>query len=155
VFPDHGVGAVILTNGDWGYALRGPLLRRIAELMFDGKPEAQARIDASAAQLRAAHRKARERFVIPPDAALAGKLAPHYASKELGAIDVRHEGAKVVFDVGEWKSSMASRLNDDGTVSFFTVDPGLFDGFEFVVAEKDRKRALITRDGQHEYFFIE
>jgi len=56
--------------------------------------------------------------------------------------------------VGEWKSAVASRKNDDGTVSFITIDPTLA-GFEFVVADKDGKRQLITRDAQHEYVFVE
>ena len=29
------------------------------------------------------------------------------------------------------------------------------DGFEFVVAEQNGKRALMIRDGQHEYTFTE
>ena len=49
---------------------------------------------------------------------------------------------------------MASRKNDDGTTSFITIDPGT-DGFEFVVGEREGKRALIIRDGQHEYTFRE
>jgi hypothetical protein len=52
-----------------------------------------------------------------------------------------------VFDVGEWKSTVASRKNDDGTVSFITIDPP--GGFEFVVAGN----TLVLRDSQHEYVF--
>ena len=67
---------------------------------------------------------------------------------------MRKEGSGVVFDVGEWKSTVASRKNDDGTISFITIDPTL-DGFEFVVANKDSKRSLVIRDAQHEYVFNE
>ena len=63
-------------------------------------------------------------------------------------------GAATVFDVGEWKSAVASRKNDDGTVSFLTIDPTLA-GFEFVVADKDGRRRLVVRDAQHEYVFEE
>ena len=41
-------------------------------------------------------------------------------------------GAATTFDFGEWKSEVASRKNDDGTVSFITMDPTNM-GFEFVV----------------------
>jgi hypothetical protein len=153
-FPEHGVGAVILTNSDPGVALRGPLLRRMAEILFDGKPEAQDQVDAAARNGRAARAKFRERLVIPPEAAEAAKLAARYESKDLGALVVRRGGDSVVFDLGEWKSAMASRRNDDGTVSFFTVAPDII-GLEFVVAERDGKRALVTRDAQHEYVFME
>src|SRR5262245_46783813 len=36
--PDHGVGAVILTNSDSGVVLAGLLRRRLLEVLFDGKP---------------------------------------------------------------------------------------------------------------------
>ena len=53
-----------------------------------------------------------------------------------------------VFDFGEFKSAMASRKNDDGTISFRTIDPGVA-GFEFVVVGN----TLVLRDSQHEYVF--
>lgn len=36
----------------------------------------------------------------------------------------------------------------------YTIVPGL-DGLEFVVSERDGKRALVVRDDQHEYVFLE
>jgi hypothetical protein len=48
----------------------------------------------------------------------------------------------------------ASRKNDDGTTSMVTIDPGV-SGFRFVISEGDGKRALILRDAQHEYRFLE
>ncbi len=152
--PDYGVGAVILTNADSGVYIRGPLLRRLLEVLFDGKPEAEATLKTAAAQRKAAIAKNRERLVVPADSASAAKLAPRYANKALGVVKVGHEGNATVFDVGEWMSSVASRKNDDGTTSFITIDPTLA-GFEFVVADKDGKRQLITRDAQHEYLFVE
>jgi hypothetical protein len=152
--PEHGVGAVILTNGDSGVIIRGPLLRRLLEVLFDGKPEAEEMLKVAAAQRKAAIAKERERLVVPADPAAAAKLAPRYANKALGEVKVLKEANATVFDVGEWKSSVASRKNDDGTISFLTIDPTL-SGFEFVVADKNGKRRLITRDAQHEYVFEE
>jgi CubicO group peptidase (beta-lactamase class C family) len=152
--PEQGVGAVILTNADSGVAIRGPLLRRLLEVLFDGKPEAERILSVAAAQRKAAIAKERERLVVPADAAAVGRLAPRYISSALGELKVVKDGAATIFDVGEWKSAVASRKNDDGTMSFVTIDPTI-DGFEFVVAEKDGKRRLITRDAQHEYVWIE
>ena len=39
-FPDAGVGAVVLTNGDSGVEILDPFMRRILEVLYDGKPEA-------------------------------------------------------------------------------------------------------------------
>ena len=153
--PDHGVGAVILTNSDSGVALRGPFLRRLLELLFDGKPEAEEQISVGAAQRKVAIAKERERLVVPADAAEAAKLAPRYVNAALGEVTVKKgPGGAVVFDAGEWYSTVASRKNDDGTISFITIDPSIA-GFEFVVADKDGKRALVARDAQHEYVFLE
>jgi hypothetical protein len=38
--PEHGVGAVILTNSDSGGYLGGLFGRRLLGVLFDGKPEA-------------------------------------------------------------------------------------------------------------------
>ena len=63
-------------------------------------------------------------------------------------------GADTVFALNPMESHIASRKNDDGIVSFEFADSPLA-GFEFVRGERDGKRALIVRDGQHEYVFLE
>jgi hypothetical protein len=150
--PDYGVGAVILTNHDLGYALRGPFLRRLLEVLFDGKPEAADQLAVAAKQLKATIAKERERMVIPPDAKAIEQLANRYTNAALGGLSVVKEGGSIVFDVGSWHSAVASRQNDDGTLSFITIDP-LLGGFEFVVANKDGKHQLVIRDAQHEYVY--
>lgn len=152
--PEHGVGAVILTNSDSGVLLRGPLLRRLLEVLFDGRPEAEEALKVVAAQVKAALAKERERLVVPPEAAAVAKLAPRYVSTALGELNVTRDGSAAFFDVGEWRSRVASRKNDDGTTSFLTIDPTL-GGFEFVVADRDGRRRLVVRDAQHEYVFEE
>ena len=127
-------------------------MRRLLEVLFDGKPEAEEALKVAAAQRAAAIAKARERLTVPADPAAVAKLAPRYASPALGEVTVEREGTSTVFDVGEWWSSVASRTNDDGTVSFITIDPTV-SGFEFVVADEGGRRRLITRDAQHEYVF--
>jgi CubicO group peptidase (beta-lactamase class C family) len=152
--PDYGVGAVLLTNSDTGGMLLRPFMRRLLEVLFDGKPEAAGDVESQAANHKAGIAKERERLAVPADAPEVAKLATRYTSSALGDLAVLHRGKTTVFDVGEWKSSVASRKNDDGTISFLTIDPGI-DGFEFVVGERGGKRALIVRDGQHEYVFLE
>jgi CubicO group peptidase (beta-lactamase class C family) len=152
--PDSGIGAVLLTNSDTGGMLVGPFRRRLLEVVFDGKLEAAGDVAAQAARHKAALAKERERLVVPADQALVTGLAKRYNSKELGELDVLSQGGVTTFDFGEWKSAVASRKNDDGTISFITIDP-TNDGFEFVEAERAGKRVLIIRDGQHEYIFTE
>jgi CubicO group peptidase (beta-lactamase class C family) len=152
--PDSNIGAVMLTNSDTGGMLTGPFGRRLLEVVFDGKPEAVGDVASHAATYKAALAKERERLVVPAAPALAGGLAKQYSSKELGDLAVLTQNGVTTFDLGEWKSTVASRKNDDGSISFITIDPGT-DGFEFVVGERGGKRVLVIRDGQHEYVFTE
>jgi CubicO group peptidase (beta-lactamase class C family) len=154
MLPDSGMAAVILTNSDSGGLLRGPFSRRLLEVLFDGKPEAEKELEASATSYKAALAKERERLVVPAAPDQVAKLAKKYRSKELGDIDVKTDAGQTVFDFGEWKSAVASRKNDDGSISFLTIDPSVT-GFEFVVGDKAGKRTLTIRDGQHEYTFTE
>jgi CubicO group peptidase (beta-lactamase class C family) len=151
--PGQNVGAVILTNGDPGWLLRDQFRRKLLEVLFDGRAEADAQAVASAKTYFAELAAERKLLTVPADAAEAAKLAARYASATLGSIAVRREGAATVFDFGEWKSEVASRRNPDGTVSFLTIAPGV-QGFELVVAP-GTKRALVIRDAQHEYRFEE
>jgi CubicO group peptidase (beta-lactamase class C family) len=152
--PEHGAGAVILTNADSGGLLLGSFTRRFLEVLFDGKPEAMEDLAKGAENFKAVQAKFRERLVVPADPEAAGRLAARYASPELGGLTVQRKGTAVVFDFGEWRSAVATRKNDDGTLSFMTIDPGL-EGFEFVETRQGEKRALIVREGQHEYTFTE
>jgi len=154
ILPDAGIGAVLLTNSDTGQLMLNAFERRLLEIVYDGKSEAAGDIASAAQRHKTAVAKERERLVVPADPALAAKLAKHYSSKELGEIAVSNQNGTVTFDFGEWKSKVASRKNDDGTISFITVDP-TNEGFEFVVGERSGKRVLIIRDGQHEYTFTE
>ena len=150
--PQYGIGGTILTNADPGWLLRGPFVRKLLELVFDGKDEAAAQLDAAARNFEAGWRKGRERIDLPADAAVVSKLAARYVNAQLGTLQVKQSGASVVLDAGPWNSAIATRRNDDGTVSLITISPGLY-GFEFVVSQEQGKPALVLRDAQHEYVF--
>ena len=134
--------------------LTRPFLRKTLEVLFDGKPEAEEDLVNRVKTHKAEVAKERERLVVPPAGDVVSKLARQYKNAALGEIKVIEDGAKRIFDFGEWKSEVASRKNDDGTTTMYTIAPGM-DGFEFVVAERDGKRALVVRDNQHEYVFVE
>ena len=47
---------------------------------------------------------------------------------------------------------MASRTNEDGTISFITTDIPVV-GLGLTLEERDGQKVLIMRDSQHEYVF--
>ncbi len=150
--PEHGVGAVILTNADaGGAALRHLFRRRWLEVLFDANPEAVANLPIEARRLAETIAAERESLTRPADPASVARLAARYHSAELGDLDVRRVGDATWFDVGGWKSEVASRRNDDGTTSFVTISPAVR-GYELVLGDGARP-ALTLRDAQHEYVF--
>lgn len=152
--PDHGIGGVILTSSDYGDEITKAFERRLLEVLFDGRPEAQDDLTSAAGARRAEETQERARRTLPPDPAVVAKLAARYRNAALGEITVRTAKGKTVVDVGEWRSAIATRKNDDGSVSLMAIDPGA-DGWEWVVSDREGKRALILRDMQHEYVFVE
>lgn len=150
--PSAGVAAVILANSDNGVFLRDPFARRILEVLYDGKPQAAGEIASAAANIKAEMAKERQRLVVPAAPDVVASLGSHYENDELGHIDVRKDASGVVFSFGLWSTHVASRKNDDGTISLVTIDPGL-PGLQFVVNNENGKRQLITRDGQHTYVY--
>lgn len=154
LIPDAEVGAVILTNSDQGQRLLRPFMRRLLEVLYDGKPEAAGDVAAVAASIKPAYAKERERLSLPPSTDAVKALAGRYTNPDLGFIRVTKGAKAVTFGFGEWSTRIASRKNDDGSLSFVSIDPGVL-GFEWVVGEKAGKRTLTTRDGQHEYVYVE
>ena len=153
--PDHGVGMVILTNADTGGQLMRVVYRFLLELLFDGKPEAVEDLHTAARTIREPMAKERARLTVPADDQAVTALAARYEHPSLGAIVVKRVGAATRFDFGEWASDMASRPNDDGTLSFVTISPGIVRFFNFVVGNRQDKRTLTLREAQHEYVFVE
>jgi hypothetical protein len=152
--PEHGVGAVILTNGDPGWTIRTVFRRKLLEVLFDGKPEADADIAQQAKNWYDDLAAERKLLVVPANAEEAGKLAEKYSNESLGEVAITHAGAVTTFDFGEWKSEVASKKHPDGSVSFVTIVPGMA-GIELVVGASGGKRTLTLRDAQHEYVFTE
>lgn len=152
--PDHGVGAVILTNADAGGPLLYPFRRKLLELLFDGRPEADAIVAARAKAIREQIAAERKLLTVPPDAGASAALAPKYKSPVLGELVVERSGQSVVFDFGEWKTPVATKKNPDGSISFITIVAGMT-GLELVAGTSGGKKTLVIRDAQHEYVFTE
>lgn len=154
--PEHGVGAVILTNTDTGgIYLRSLFRRRLMEVLFDGNPEAAANIAVQSKRMKEELAADRNGLTVPADPSVAHGLAARYRSAELGDIHVSQKGTTTWFDFGDWQSEMASRRDGDGTTTLVTVSPGVNGWLRFIVVDKSNPRSLILRNAQHEYRFSE
>jgi hypothetical protein len=148
--PEHEVGAVVLTNGDPGWVLRDVFQRKLLEVLFDGREEADADVAAAARSYYAQLAANRKLLTVPADAAESSKLPGRLHNDALGEIEVRRDGDRTLFDFGEFRSEVATRKNPDGSISFVTITPGVL-GFEFVVGDGGKR--LTTRAAQQEYVF--
>jgi CubicO group peptidase (beta-lactamase class C family) len=155
--PEHGVGAVVLTNADPGWILRSLFRRKLLEVLFDGRPEADAEVVSQARTYFEELAAERTLLTVPAEAAAVDGLARDYTNPALGEVRVSTSAGATTFDFGAWRSEVASRRNPDGSVSFITIVPGMSgaDGMEFVVGDGGPRRTLIVRDAQHEYVFTE
>ena len=152
--PEHGVGAVVLTNGIPGSIISGNFKRKLLEVLFDGKPEADSDISAASKDFYKERAAGRKLLTIPADPKAAAMLAGRYFNSALGTVLVSRKHGKTVFDLGKVRSEVASRVNPDGTLSFITTSPDLF-GLQYLVGTTDGKRSLTLRDMQHEYILLE
>lgn len=149
--PEHNVGAVVLTNGDPGWLIRSGFRRKLLEVLFDGKPEADELLASRSKQFKSNMAVEYELLAVPADVDKSAALADHYRNGGLGDIKVSRDDGVTTFDFGEWQSEVGSRVNPDGTISFMTIEPGIT-GLEFVVGA-GKEKTLIMRDAQHEYVF--
>jgi CubicO group peptidase (beta-lactamase class C family) len=149
--PDLGIGGVVLTNAASGGDLAYAFMRRVLELIFDGKPEAEQDFLSNAHKITTYLTDLEKDWRVPPNPAESKRLADSYRNAALGDLTVHTGEGEVVFQFGGWKSPMASKLNTDGSTSFISTKPGIR-GFEFTAtAEGTTCTRLTIRDHQHSY----
>ena len=154
VLPEAGIGAVILTNADPGAAMLGPFLRRLLEVVYDGKPEAAQDVTAAAARIKAQAKARRERLTFPGEPAVLANLAQTYRNPEVGTLTVRDQDGTKWLRAGFIDGLIATRKNPDGSVSLLSAAPGAI-GVEALVGQAGEMRTLTIRDSQHEYVYTE
>jgi CubicO group peptidase (beta-lactamase class C family) len=154
VLPEAGIGAVILTNADPGAAMLQPFLRRLLEIVYDGKPEAMDEVKAAALRIKAQSAARRARLTLPGDPAVLAGLAPRYVSDEGSSIALSEKGGAKWVKAGFIEGPVATRANPDGSVSLVSVGPGAI-GLEALVGGTPGARTLTVRDSQHEYVYRE
>ncbi|HEY2751291.1 serine hydrolase domain-containing protein [Phenylobacterium sp.] len=155
VLPGTGIGAVILTNADSGPAMLAPFLRRLMEVVYDGKPEAAKEVASAAARQKVQAKARRAKLTLPGDPALLADLAAKYRDPELGnTITIgERNGAKWV-KAGFIEGPVATRKNADGSTSLVSIAPGAI-GVDALIGARNGARTLTIHDSQHDYVYTE
>ena len=131
-------------------------MTNVAEVLFDGRPDAVRLLSEAATARRTAVATRRAGLELPVSEESTRALAPRYLSRELGWLTVRRNAGTLRFAFRGGHSEMALRRLPDGSRSFVAVDPGM-GGIELLLAgegQGEGEGVLLLRDGQHEYRFV-
>ena len=153
--PKLGVGAVVLTNSEEGAKLLDPFLRRLVEVMWDGRPEAAARITAASSTTQTQLAALRAKLSTGEAAVDALGLAQRYRSGALGDVTFGKENGRTHMKAGPYDDTVAVQKNPDGTSSVVMTGPDLTGADMLVGKDASGKRTLTARDGQHTYVYVE
>jgi hypothetical protein len=151
--PEHGVGAVVLTNAANAGALRNTVRRRLLEVLFDGLDLADRNLTYALAQRARVMAKEREDLNFAPEAAWLDQFAGTYKNPALGRVEVRVAGGVGTFDTGEWRSTLGRRLGADH-VEKLVLTGAPWAGLELLPGAKDGSRTLMLQLAQQEYTFV-
>jgi CubicO group peptidase (beta-lactamase class C family) len=149
--PEHGVGLVVLTNLGDAAAWHAPLRRKLLELLFDGKPEADEDLAFAVAERRAARAREAALVDVAPDVAWLQKHAGTWTSPELGEVTIKVANGKGVLDAGEWRSAIGRKTEDDGTVKIVLTSPPW--SYEFLPGEANGAATLTLDAPQQRHVF--
>lgn len=150
--PEHGVGAVVLSNAGGSNTFHQAVRRRFFELAFDGKPEAQEQLTATMANSKKLMDETRALIKSPVDTAWMNRLVGRYSNDDLGALELRRDGAGYVLDAGEWSCAVTQETDRDKTDKLL-VTGAPYAGFELVPRLENGKTALVLQAGQLRYVF--
>jgi hypothetical protein len=131
-----------------------PFVRRLLEVLYDGRPEAERAVAAAAARIRAQAAAQRQSLTVPGDPEVLDGLATRYESPGIGAVTISSKDGVKWITAGSIEGPIATRLNPDGTVSLISIGPGQIN-VEALVGIEDGVRTLTVRDSQHEYRYAE
>jgi CubicO group peptidase (beta-lactamase class C family) len=153
-FPEHDFGFVVLTNARGANMFTAAVHRKLMELLFDGKDQAQAMISIGQEQSTNAIIKNLENIELHPQAAWFEKFVGSYAHAVLGKIEIRQNGDKFELDARDWKGNCGQKKEEDGTLKLMLID-GLLPGIDFISKENDAGLViqLILDDSQQKYIF--
>ena len=128
--------------------------RKLMEILFDGKDQAQSMISIRIDQYKTAIKQNLENIDVRPNVTQLLKFVGSYTHPVLGFIEIRQTGDIFELDARVWKSKLGQKKEEDGTLVLITIDEPL-QGFDFLPKEDAAGKItqLIFDDGQHKYIF--
>ncbi|MFO0551874.1 MAG: serine hydrolase domain-containing protein [Polyangiaceae bacterium] len=146
--PDHGVGAVILTNVEFPNPLVSRFQRKLFELLFDGRDEATEDMALESKSIEESYAKDMAKIDFAPELAFFESFVGSYTNPLYGEISIRIQGDTAILDVGEWKTALGRERQDDGTVRLIGAEPPSLGWPAFIRKEEGGKVTLVMEGRQ-------
>jgi CubicO group peptidase (beta-lactamase class C family) len=152
-YPEHNLGLIVLTNAAASNAFTGAVKRRLVEILFDANEEAEKGLAFGVKQTEEAIKLRMAEITLKPDPAFIEPVLGKWADPRLGTIEFRREGDRVVFDAGEWQTSVGEHTDKAGVRRILLTTPP-FAGLPFWPQTRDGKPALLFETAQQKYWFV-
>ena len=152
IFPDHGLGLIVLTNAAGANAYTGALRRRLMELLLDANEEAEKTLAYGIKQTEEAIRKQMAEISLTADPSFVDPLLGKWSNPRLGTIEIRREASGVVLDAGEWRAPVGEHKDKAGIRRIMLTGPP-FPGLAFWPQTADGKPSLLFETAQQKYVF--
>lgn len=149
-FPDHQLGAVLLTNGTGGHALNRAVLARLVELWFETDEKAAESLHYSVTSRNRELELLRGQLTRPA-AFWLQPLEGRYRNPAIGLLEIGHKGKEAQLSVGLHRSRLRRHDRPDGKVALVFMDPPL-EGFELLILPGDDADFELKR-AQESYLF--
>jgi CubicO group peptidase (beta-lactamase class C family) len=151
-YPEHGVAFIMLTNAQAANAYIAAVRRRLVELLFDANEEAEKGLAFGIKQQAEAITKQLAEITMTPDAPFVDPILGSWTNPRLGTIEFRRDGAGVILDVGEWKSTVGEHKDQSGVRRLISTGPP-FAGLAFWPQTAEGKPTLLFETAQQKYVF--
>jgi CubicO group peptidase (beta-lactamase class C family) len=151
-FPEHGLALIVLTNAAGANAYTGVVRRRLIEILFDADEEAEKALAFGLEQTREAIKRQMTEVTLTPDPAFIDPMLGTWTNPRLGTIEFRRDGAGVVFDAGEWRTTVGEHKDKSGIRRVLLTSPP-FAGLAFWPQASEGKPGLLFETAQQKYVF--
>jgi CubicO group peptidase (beta-lactamase class C family) len=149
--PDHGIGIVVMSNGQLANLLTEGIRARLLELLYEQPMEYDATIDFAMEQGETAFAELQDSFT-ELDAEAVEPYLGTLTNEALGEATLTLEDGVLMFDVGEFRVALQPTTNDEGEVRYTMAAPPLT-GVPLELALEGDMATLILDIGTDVYTF--